>query len=186
MLYLGPVLFYQAAFENQRFEFGVNDDPLHVNDSRDQALRFGRVGRAFLEIGADPVAQIDSLADVEDRPVLVLVQVAARIRGQVFQLQRKGRGGGRRVHDRLILSSGHARMLLSARAGVNRWSRVSRGSPFSVTRSSSGIASSRSNETSFVPPQQRTKRFKKILVKTGAGHAAPRPLGGRCRAAARA
>ena len=64
------------------FQFAFANDIFKVGDVGDEAADFGRVVGGLLEVGADAVAQVDGLADVDDRAVFVLVEITAGFGGQ--------------------------------------------------------------------------------------------------------
>ena len=78
----------EVAFEAQRFEVAVAQENVEVVDVGNHGGDFRRVLRVA-EVGADAVFEVDRLADVDNRAVFVLHQVAAGAFGQHpdFQLQ---------------------------------------------------------------------------------------------------
>ena len=66
----------QLRFEDQRLQFGADDDRLDPRD-RLQQPRFLRLPERLRVVGADPVAEVLGLADVDDRVPGVAHQVAA-------------------------------------------------------------------------------------------------------------
>ena len=83
---VGPVLLDQVRLENQRLDLTVRDERLDVVDPRQHELDARRVTAAFLEVGADPVLEIDRFADVEHLPGLVTIEVHAGAVGEQGQL----------------------------------------------------------------------------------------------------
>ena len=53
-----------------------------VGNVGDEAADFGGVVGGFLEVGTDAIAEVNGLADVDDRAVFVLVEVTAGFGGQ--------------------------------------------------------------------------------------------------------
>ncbi len=74
---LGPVPLDQRHFEDQRFQFRADHDPLNIGDLMHQAACFSVILGRAVEIGTDPVAQIDGFANVNDLSV-AFSSIAAR------------------------------------------------------------------------------------------------------------
>lgn len=72
----GAVFFDEVAFEDESFEFGVDDDGFDVADFADKSFDAGSVLGGFPEVGADSGAEIDGFSDVENGFVFVAVDVA--------------------------------------------------------------------------------------------------------------
>ena len=73
----GLLLLDEVIFERERFFVVGYDDVVDVHGFADQGAGFGVVGAALVEIGADTVAQVFGLADVDDFAFGVLVEVHA-------------------------------------------------------------------------------------------------------------
>ena len=79
---LGLVALDEVALEDQGLQFGGGDDKVDVVDAGHQALDLGALAGRGVKVGAHPGAQVDRLADVEDRALGVLHQIDARLGGQ--------------------------------------------------------------------------------------------------------
>ena len=79
----------EVAFQNQRFEIRIAEHDIKIIDPGDHRAHLDRVRLGMGEILADAVFEVDRLADVDNRAVFVLHQVAAGAFGQHpdFQLQ---------------------------------------------------------------------------------------------------
>ncbi len=80
-----PVLLDQIHFEDQRFQLGTNHDPLDMVDVAHHLAGLKIQIGTVVEVRANPVAQIDGLAHVDNFTGGVLHQVAARLGGQGIQ-----------------------------------------------------------------------------------------------------
>jgi hypothetical protein len=81
------VLLDEVRLKHQRLDLRVRDDELKVGDAADELAGLRVVPAPRLEVGADAVAQILRLADVDDLARVVLVQVDAgrsRQGGELF------------------------------------------------------------------------------------------------------
>ncbi len=79
------VLLDEVRFEHERLDLGVGDDEFEVAYAADEFARLRVVAAPRLEIGAHAVAEVLRLADVDDLPRLVLVQIDAGRRGQILK-----------------------------------------------------------------------------------------------------
>ena len=80
----------QRGFEDQRFLFGMRDDPIHVAHLLDEAARFEVFVFKTLEIRTHAVPQHLGLADVDDAPLFVFPEIDARIEGDQIQFMAQG------------------------------------------------------------------------------------------------
>ena len=69
------VLLDEVVFERQRFFFVIDQDVVDIARFRDEGAGLGVGELVFLEVAADAVSQDLRLADVDDLPGAVLVQV---------------------------------------------------------------------------------------------------------------
>ena len=74
---LGLVLLDEVTFQQQRFQFRVRRPDFQIGDLGNEPLRLGRQIRAGVKVRPDAVAQVDGLADVDDRPARVTVDIDA-------------------------------------------------------------------------------------------------------------
>ena len=84
------ILFDQVAFQNQRFHLGRRHDGFKTDDSCHQRLGFGAEA-TLLEIGTNPVFQINGLTDINDLADLVPHQIHAGLIRQQSDLRRQFR-----------------------------------------------------------------------------------------------
>ncbi len=89
----------EVVLQHQGLELRLADDELQVPDAGHQAAGLG-IQVLVLEVGLHPVPQHLGLADVEQVPLLVAIEVAARTQGQVRQLALEGGGLVEVVPDR--------------------------------------------------------------------------------------
>jgi hypothetical protein len=99
---LGLVLLDQLVLEDQRLGRGVGADHLEVGDVVDQLACLRVAVPRGLKVGADAVAQRHRLADIEDRPGVILHQVDTRRRRQRRQSGSKMRVSVVHGHDIII------------------------------------------------------------------------------------
>ena len=79
-----PVQLYQSRFKNERFDFRVRDYEFQIRYAANKLARLAVVPAPLLKIGAHTVAQIFSLADVNNFARVVLVQIDSGRCGQNF------------------------------------------------------------------------------------------------------
>lgn len=82
----GAVFFDEVAFEDEGFEFGVDDDGFNVANFADEAFDAGSVLGGFAEVGANSRTKIDGFSDVENGFVFVAVDIATGGGGDIFEL----------------------------------------------------------------------------------------------------
>ena len=80
------VLLDQVHLEDERLELRTDHDPLDIGDVLHQLAGLVVLVGALLEIGAHPVAQVDRLADVDDLPAVLFIDVTARLGGQGIEV----------------------------------------------------------------------------------------------------
>ncbi len=81
-----PVLLDQVAFQHQRLEFGVDDNPLDVLDLADHARDADAMAGGFLKIASNSVLQRDGLANVKHLALEISVNVASRFARKQLKL----------------------------------------------------------------------------------------------------
>ncbi len=79
------MFFDEIRFQDESFDFVVNDDELQIGDAFDEFTSLSVVSAIRLKIRAHAVFQILRLADVDDFAVRVFVQINAGRGRQVFQ-----------------------------------------------------------------------------------------------------
>jgi hypothetical protein len=72
------VLLNEIAFQNERFELAVHNDPLDVSDFGNEPRYSIAVVRPRLEVGANTRAQAKGLPNIEDLALVVFIYVTAR------------------------------------------------------------------------------------------------------------
>jgi len=81
----GLVLFDQRTFQYKRFDFGIGEDDVQVTGISRQVCRFEVGGAPFLKIGANPMAKVFPLADVDDLAAGVMKKVDPGRCREIFQ-----------------------------------------------------------------------------------------------------
>src|ERR1043166_1470763 len=83
------MLLDERCFENEGFSFVVGNDHLYVGNLLDELLGLNAVtefaATTSLEIRKDSVAQVLDLADINDFPVGVFVEIDPRRAGNLFE-----------------------------------------------------------------------------------------------------
>jgi hypothetical protein len=80
------MLFDEVAFKDQRLDLRLDNHPLDITDLGNQAINARSMASGLLEIAANPILEGNRLSNVQDFSVRILVDVAARIARELFQL----------------------------------------------------------------------------------------------------
>lgn len=80
------VLLNQVAFEDEGFDFAVDDDPFDVADFGDETVDADAVFGGGSEVASDAGAEVDGFPDVQDVPGLVFIDVTAGFGGELLEL----------------------------------------------------------------------------------------------------
>jgi hypothetical protein len=80
-----PVLLDQVHLQDQGPELIADDDPVDIRDVFNQLPGLWIVLRVSVEIGSQPVAQVDRFTDVDHLASLVLHQIAAGLYGRCIE-----------------------------------------------------------------------------------------------------
>jgi hypothetical protein len=75
----------QIGLENESFDLVIDDDELEIRDGFDQSPGLGVLVSARLKILPHAIAEVLGLADIQDLPISILVQVDARSDGKGFE-----------------------------------------------------------------------------------------------------
>ena len=82
---MGLVFLDQVHFQDQGFQFGINDDPFNIADILYQMAGSGMLLGTGMEVGTHPVAQVIGFPHINHLPELVFHQVTTGFLGDGFK-----------------------------------------------------------------------------------------------------
>ena len=78
----GPVLFDQVHLKDKGLKLRPDHNPLDIGNLANQASRLGVVTGVRVKIGTDAILYADRFADINNFPLSIFHQVAARLCGK--------------------------------------------------------------------------------------------------------